>query len=479
MHGQDATSAPRRRRSLLIRGNPSKIAGVGRSFNPSQTPLEPLLPNPDRARPRQRTGLRPALLVALPLLLAGCRDTFAGFGAGPRARASAEQMFGALGDRHLDLARNARYEYSHARLAGGALSPSKVFDDTAAWTSTSGAVRLLETFGSASDGRYHMSSRAMAPAPARPGDGRHATTLSRLSDNEYRWDTAVDFALGSVRPSDIAAVITRLLTSGEGHTERDARALLAASAPRTSAALGTAFTLDTLRPVPLADGSTAVTVGISVHSDQLRQRYPAFGDYVRRYADPARYRLLVTDRAGVPFIEVVARDRFVTIRLRSQHGHLVPLAGPARPMPDSLLLVADFTVKVKMFTVGFHDLQMELVNSARDDQDRSWVVTARREPGWNLPFITARLLRAPLRRPFAGEGALFRIGVRAGEGSQPTVLYRQARLYVQESAILSFLNSLSSTAMEDLNPTVEREQNAWLREVFLGLREDARAALAP
>jgi hypothetical protein len=107
------------------------------------------------------------------------------------------------------------------------------------------------------------------------------------------------------------------------------------------------------------------------------------------------------------------------------------------------------------------------------------VMTARKEPSWNLPFITARLLRAPLRRPFAGEGALFRIGVRAGEGTQPTVLYRQARLAVQESAILGFLNSLSSTAMDDLNTSVEREQNAWLREVFLGLRDDARAAIQP
>jgi hypothetical protein len=359
-----------------------------------------------------------------------------------------------------------------------ALSPSKVFDDTAAWTAVSGPVRILETAGNTSEGRYHLSSRLGVPAPLHPADGRHVTTLVRLSDNEYRWDTSVDFALGTVRPADVATVILRLLTSGEDRSEREARAGLLAAAPRASLALGTAFSLDTIRPVALADGSTATTLGIAIHSEALRPRYPEFAEYLRKYVDPARIRLLVTDRSGVPFMELSTKDRFITIRLRSLNGRLVPLSGAARPMPDSLLLVADFTVKVKMFTVGFHDLQMEMVNSARDDA-REWVVTARKEPSWNLPFITARLLRAPLRRPFAGEGALFRIGVRAGTGNQPTVLFRQARLAVQESAILNFLNSLSSTAMDDLNATVERQQNAWLREVFVGLREDARAAIAP
>lgn len=354
-----------------------------------------------------------------------------------------------------------------------------MFDDTAAWTALSGRVRLLETWGGVSDGRYHLSSRSAVPAPIRPADGRHATTLSRISENEYRWDTNVDFALGTVRPDDVAKLIARLIASGEGRTEREARAAVARGASRSAAALATAFSLDTLRPVPLADGSTAVTVGITVRSDLLRARYPAFADYVKKYVDPARYRLVIADRAGVPFLDATAKDRVLIIRLRTQNGHLVPLSGPARPLPDSMLMFVDFTAKVKLFHVGFHDLRMELVNMARGDQERAWVVTARREPGWNLPFITARLLKAPLRRPFMDEGALFRIGVRAGDNGQPTVLYRQARLNVQESAILNFLNSLSSAAMEDLNVAVEREQNAWLRELFLAMREDARAALAP
>ena len=442
--------------------------------------MEPHLPSLAFSGPRPfgRPAAFGLAVLLLPLVAEGCRDGYSGFGAGPRARASAEQLFGALGDRHLDLARNSRYEYAHIHLSQGALSPSRVFDDTAAWTSVSGPVRMLETSGGVSEGRYHMSARQNVPAPARPADGRHVTMLSRLSGNEYRWDTSVDFALGSVRPAEVALAISRLLSSAEGRTEHDARVGLLAASPRASAALGTAFSIDTLRPVLLADGSTAVTLGIAVHSDGLRSRYPEFADYVHKYVDPARYRFVVSDRSGVPFIEAISKDRLLTIRLRTQHGVLVPLSGPARPIPDSLAIDMDFAVKVKVFTVGFHDLHMDLVNT-RSDQEHEWVVTARKEPGWNLPFIAARLLRAPLRRPFEGEGALFRIGVRAGVGTQPTVLFRQTRLFVQESGILNFLNSLSSTAMDDLNTSVEREQNAWLREVFLGLREDSRAALLP
>jgi hypothetical protein len=383
-----------------------------------------------------------------------------------------------MAERHGEQARNPKYDYGRIRLTRGALSPSRVYDDTAAWTTMSGAVRKLETFGTFVDGRYFLASRPNPPAPSKPADGRHVTSLARLTDNEYRWDTTVDFALGSVRPSEVAAAISRLIASGEGRTEHDVRADIAASAPRTATALGTLFSLDSLHPVPLADGTTMVTLGITVHSDNLRRRYPSFAEYAHKYIDPARYRFTLTDRAGTPFFEAAQKDRLLTIRVRTQHGHLVPLAGAPRPLPDSLLLLADFNVKVKIFHVGFHNLVMEFVNSANGDHERDWSVTARREPQWDLPFIAARLIRAPLRRPFAGEGSLFRIGVRAGEGaSAPTVLARQMRLYVQESAVLNFLNGLGNTAMDEFGGAVEREENAWLHELFAAMRDDAHFAI--
>jgi hypothetical protein len=424
----------------------------------------------------RRGILRLAVAILVLPSLAACRDAMLAFGDGGRGRA-AEQAFQAIADRHLDVLRNARYEYARVHLSKGALSPSRVFDDSAAWTAMTGNIRLLEVFGTVGEGRYLLNARSSVPAPARPGDGRHVMSLARLSENEYRWETTVDYAIGSERPTDVVALITHLLAAGERRTERELRADLAATAPRTSAVLGGLFTLDTLRPVALSDGSTAVTIGIAVSSTGLKHRLPAFAEFIHKYVESTSYHMVVADRGGVPFVDVAQRDRFITLHVRTLGGRLVPLAGPARPIPDSLLLLADFKTKVKIFHVGFHELVMEMTNQSQGDREHFWTVTAHREPKWDLPLVTARLLRAPLRRPFTGEGALFRLGVRAGENGGPTVIVRQSHLTVQESGILHFLNSLGNTAVEDFDGAVEREENAWLRELFLALRDDARAAL--
>ena len=419
------------------------------------------------------------LCTVAALLGVGCRESLSGFGAGLRARTASDQFFGSMADRHLELVRSAKFEYSRLAQSRGALSPSRVFDDTAAWTGSSGSVRVLESFGTHADDKYVFTSHRNVPPPVKLADGRHVTTLSRLSDNQYQWDTAVDFAIGNVRPNELALLVSRFLTAGEGLNERDAHAELAKSLPRSSAVLGALFSLDTLRPVVQQDGSTAVTLSIGVHSEELRQKLPAFGDYVRRYIDPARFHLAVSDAAGNQYLDVQGHDQHISVRLRSHDGHLVPLSGALRPIPDTLTITADLTMKVKIFNVGFHDLSLDFVNSAKGDRERDWTFIGRREPHWNLPLFTARLVRAPLRFPFAGEGALFRMGVRAGEGDAPTVIVRQGRLGIQESAILKFLNSLSSTAMDDFGAKVEHEENQWIREIFLALRDDARGVLNP
>ncbi len=413
------------------------------------------------------------------LLVVSCRESVLGFGTGARARTGADQLFGALADRFVEVVRTPRYEHSKRAITRGALSPSRAFDDTLAWTGSSGAVRLVEAIGSNVDGKYVIDARRGANAPVKLADSRHITTLSRLSPDQYRWDTSVEFALGSVGAKDVALVIARLISAAEGLGEREARANILASAPRTAAVLGSVFTIDTLHPTSLPDGSTAVTLGISLHSENLKPRFPAFAEYVHRYIDPARFRFLLFDRAGAPYLDAQAKDRFLTIRLRTAGGHLVPLMGAPKPMPDTLLMLADFAMKVKIFTVGFHDLPIEFINSARGDDERMWTFTAKQEPKWDLPFAAARLLRTPLRSLFAGEGALFRIGVRDGGADHPTMLARQARLNVHESAILRFLNSLSSTAMNDFGARVELEQGQWFRQLFLAMRDDARGVLTP
>ena len=404
--------------------------------SPTEHPLS--RPRPSGVTERAR---RAAFVLPFVAALTSCRDAFAGFGSGSTATSNVEQLFGALGARHADVARNAKYEYARLQLAKGALVPSGVFEDSNAWTRSSGPVRLLEIQGGLVDGKYTLVSRIGVPEPRKPADGRHAITLSRLSDNEFRWDT----------------------DRGLRHRQHSARGVGDGARPPRRVGGGKD---GARRPRRSADGRTAdggrarATVLARLHRadatrrwkhrrdarrrhtlDRLARRYPAFGDYVRRYVDPVRYRVVVSDRSGVPYFEAVARDQVMTVRMRTCAGELVPLSGPNRPMPDTLAMLVDFKAKVKHLGVGFHGLRMELVHVRHDDTENSWVVTARQEPEWEFPLATARLIRAPLRRPFAGEGSLFRIGVRR-DGTGQTVIVRQVRLFVQESAILRFLNSL-------------------------------------
>ena len=83
-----------------------------------------------------------------------------------------------------------------------------------------------------------------------------------INSTEFRWDTTVDFAIGTIRPAEVAAILTRLIASAEGKSEREARADLASAAPRSAAALGQLFSIDSMRPTRLGDGSTAVTLVI-------------------------------------------------------------------------------------------------------------------------------------------------------------------------------------------------------------------------
>ena len=210
--------------------------------------------------------------------------------------------------------------YARLQLAKHSLLPSAAFQDTAVWTGSSGAVRLLEVQGAYQGGHYALSAHPNVPAPKNPADSRHVVTLSKLSDSEYRWDTTVDFAVGTVRPNDIASVLSRLVTAGEGRSADEVRAELASFAPRTSAALGTAFSLDSVVPTHLADGSTLMRLGVAMRSDLLKQRYPTFAAFFRKYIDPSRYHIVVTDRRGTPYFEATAADRLVMIRLRTMEG---------------------------------------------------------------------------------------------------------------------------------------------------------------
>jgi hypothetical protein len=166
----------------------------------------------------------------------------------------------------------------------------------------------------------------------------------------------------------------------------------------------------------------------------------------------------------------------VTLRYRLQQGKLTTLSGPPKPWPDTVQLTSDVSLKVKIFTVGFHSLLTDFIidNTGRD---RGWTIIAQHEPKWDLPFVTERLIRSPLRRPFEDGGAYFHVGVSDSVGAQSAFL-RHARLDVQESAIMRFIGSLASHALGDLDAKVEVEEDRFIRDMFTALQSDLRVLSA-
>lgn len=411
-------------------------------------------------------------------VIAGCRQALRGLGPNTGAlERNADELFGAMVIRYTGVVRDPKYELARTRLNKSALVPSRVFDDSTIWTSMpSSVLRALLVQGTAEEGRYLFASRPNVTRPAHLGESRHIITLARLTPSDYVWDTQVDLSFGTLKASDVGNLTTALLASAERGSEPEFRADYRAVAPRTAAVLSALFSIDSIRTTPFSDGTTDVDLTIGLHTDRLKTRYPAFGDYLAKYSNPAHYRLSLTDRSGAIWFDVKGADQQLSIHYRTAQGRLVPLYGLARTRPDTMELHLDFTTKLKMFTVGLENLVTDVIITDTP-HERAWTFVARREPKWRLPFITERLLRSPLHRPFEGTGVIFHLGVRDSAESQ-TLLERRSHMTVQESAILRFLNSLGSGAMSDLADRTEREEEQFLREVFVALLGDSRA-LAP
>lgn len=423
-----------------------------------------------------RTGIAAALATTLIAASTACSDTLRGVGSTPAAaQASAEQLFGSVAFRFSDVELAPRYEVARVRLAESALVPSRIFDDTAVWgDQLPPGVRVLYVSGEMGEnGRYRLEPRPVLTPAARLGDTRHTVALERLASNVYRWDTNVDFAVGGISADGMAAFITGLLAAPEGRGERELRDDYRAAFPRATEAFGRGFSIDSLHVVPGALGTTSVAVTIGFHPDDMRATFPRLASYLDKYLGPAKYHLTLADRSGAALMDVVGRDRSATLRYRLQNGKLATLLGPPRAWPDSLLLTADLSLKVKLFTFGFRHLVTDFVVSSTP-RERAWTIVAQHEPDWELPLITERLIRTPLHRPFEGAGAMFRVAVRDSAGVQ-TLVTRRARLEVQESAIMRFVGSLASHMAGELDARVEVEEDRFIRDGFAALDADTRA----
>ena len=416
-----------------------------------------------------------AFLLSLLAAVGGCRDVFQTLGTsgGPSSRARADELFSSLALRVTDPYRDLKYDSARVRIASGAVVPSRVWRDTSIWTQMTDSTRQLLARGHVAGSRYAMEAAAFVPQPTRLAEARHVIELTRLSDDEFRWDTHVPFAVGAVTAREIGAMFAAIFASAEGRSEEEIRADYRRLVPGASAIAGQLFRVDSIRPVHLPDRSTLALFAISVTPQGVEGRYPAWARYLRRYVQTARMRWTLVDAAETPYWEMSLAGGQLTMRVRTAGGRMLALHGPPRLMPDSLTLTADIAVKVSRFTVGVRNYRGDFRVIATE-HERAWELISRREPEWVLPLFTRTLLRTPLRRPFQGEGAQFRIGVRDSAGPQ-SLLYRTLRLEVQESAILRFVARLGAIAMSDYSGDVEREEMAWLHDLFTALLADIRS----
>jgi len=427
---------------------------------------------------RPSAALRTAALsAALGLgVAAGCRPAFAGFDASSgNAATKADEFFGALAVRFGVAYRDQRFEAIRPRMIRHALTPSRIYPDTTLWTSTGGGVRTVSVAGELVGDRYVLSARPGVPRPNGPGESRHDMHLRRIDDAIHQWDSTDELAVGTATAPEIFSILDGALRGLErpaGQVRNDYRAAF----PKTTEALGRLVILDSLRTIADEDGSTMIMVAARLDPERFRPFAPRYATYMKEYLEPLRIDVALADASGTVWGIASFRRNLLELRVRSREGQLRPLGRHVTTArPDSLQLRISFFAKVLFFDVGTTNLIADVV-PVRTDAARGWSVRFRREPTWHFPLAVSRLLRAPLRRPFAGEGARIEYIVRDTVGSQ-TLLARNIHIVVQESAIVRWLGALGATAMGDLSLEAEQEKDRFIGEVFRAMADDARVLL--
>lgn len=417
------------------------------------------------------------LLAAGAIAIGGCKAGWAGLGEpAQRAQVNGVLVADALVKRYQSVERTPPYARARGLLGKHALDPSRVFGDTSLWTVAPDArTRELLAEGAALDGRYRFAPRVGAPLPDRLGDARHQTRLVQGEvEGAYTWTTTVDFAIGTMTADDLARGWRLLLASIAGRDSAAIRADVHTFLPRTTAAAGRLFTLDSIRPVHLADGSSSLVLGVTVRPERVRPTLPKLAAYVRKYIEPTAMRLVLRDARGTRWADIALRDARIVIRLRQRDGRLVALDGAPAPLPDSLELQTDFRTKFGLFGLGWRGLRGHFVEERRGGA-RRWTMHFDREPAWELPPLAAQLLRTPLRHPFREGGLGFVVAFRPGPNGQ-TLVTRESRVPVMESPVTRFIGRWQGSAFSEFEGETEQEETRFNRDLFAALREDLRSA---
>jgi hypothetical protein len=418
-----------------------------------------------------------ALTASLCVVTSACREVAPAFGPNiPLARQNAEEFFYSVGSRFTNIQRPPRILHARAQFGHYALTPSGVYNDTSIWLAIGpDSARLFGDEGVFSVDRYIVSTKLTTTPPDALSESREIVRLRMLKDNEYEWFTNVEVALGSIAAKSMTDVLAAALAGGEGKSSAAIRANYTTGFPRTVAAMGRLFTIDTLRAVPDSDGATTYDIAIKLTPDILKATMPHYAAYIDKYISKGKYRITLTDKTGARWFDAWAANYYMHFRMRSKGGHFAPFEGAVRPMPEALTIHVDLSMKILIFTVGWTEMtgDFEIINTPHE---RGWSMHFAKEPEWHLPPTVGYLLKSSLRRPFQDPGIPVRISIRDNPGSQ-TILNRRGTLVVQESGILRFLNRLSGTAVGDFLGPSEREANRFNADAFRALRQDVAALL--
>jgi len=393
------------------------------------------------------------------------------------ARANADALFGGLATRFDNVQRAPKFYQARSKLGRYALSPSGVYGDTSVWTTVGAdSTRTLTLLGTHTPTGYLFAPYASVATPTAAGDARHVIRLHRRGESEYDCETHVDHAIGSVNAREIAAALTAFVSAPQHAAGATAHAENQALFPQTSRVLGELFSLDSLRAVPIGDGSSAVLVRFRMDPDRIAKTRPNFSKYLDKYVSPARYRVRLQDGSGATWLDASGSDNVFSVSYRVRDGQLLALSGAPRVIPDTLQINVDLSAKFMIFRVGVSRLVGDFA-FVRSDEERGWAMHFRREPDWHFPLAVNHLISTSLRHPFEGEGVTVRVSVRDRPGSQ-TLLSREASVSVQESAIVRWLGGLGNSAMSDFAGRAEAEENRYVFEVLSALRSDFVTALS-
>lgn len=423
-------------------------------------------------------GRRSTVFVVLWACLSGCAGAPSSFGpTRALARTRASELLTGLQQRFTNVDRSPAAAAAVGRIERAVFTPAQVFEDSATWNVLQAdSVRAMMVTGHFARDRYVVAKVSDAPQPRDLAASRDEIRLARVARDQYEWSTSVDQVLGSVKPDDIGRVVTAMLAAPAVVGDGDLRAETVAAFPRSSEVLGQLFSLDSVQRTSRNDGTVLVSLVMHMHPDWLAARYPAFAGYLRTYLNPMRLRSLMRDADGGEWFDFDLAANRLALRFRAdREGHLAPIDGGLRSMPDTVSLVSDFRTKVWLFPVGVTGLTSDVV-IGQTAETLSAQLRFRQEPRWHLPLAVAHFVKGSLHRPFEGDGAQYRVAV-SDVGNDRTLLLRDGDVTVQESMIMRWFGGLGARALGEFAGAAETQENAYLASIFAALHDDVDSAL--